>query len=109
MFRAIFELLLTIFVVMVGRAILTSMLKGFVKASSDSFGRPSPTGPTAGQTRSQQQEHPSASATTGRDLHKDPVCGTYVSESTGYRRQTGGQTFYYCSASCKEKHALVAS
>ncbi len=42
------------------------------------------------------------------ELHKDPVCGTYVAESTNFRRHASGQTFYYCSDSCREKHALVA-
>ena len=44
----------------------------------------------------------------GGDLHRDPVCGTFVAESTPYQRRTASQVFYYCSDVCREKHALVA-
>jgi YHS domain-containing protein len=44
---------------------------------------------------------------SGTDLHKDPICGTYVVESTRLQRLIGGQRFYYCSEECQEKHALV--
>lgn len=103
--RALLELILTIVVVLVARAILTSVMRGMVNAgrtasaqppnSGDSYQRQSPNG--AGQ-----QSQPSG------ELHKDPVCGTYVAESTLFRRQASGQTFYYCSSDCKERHALVA-
>jgi YHS domain-containing protein len=93
MFRAALELLFTILIVMVARAILTSVMKGIANAS-----------------RPQQPQQPNrgpASQPSG-ELHKDPVCGTYVAESTAFRRQAGGQSFYYCSEACREKHALVA-
>lgn len=47
-------------------------------------------------------------ARLGGDLHRDPVCGTFVAESTPFQRHQAGSTFYYCSEACKEKHALVA-
>jgi YHS domain-containing protein len=43
----------------------------------------------------------------GGDLHRDPVCGTYVAETTPHQRRISGQVFYYCSESCKERHALA--
>jgi len=102
--RAALELLITIVIVMAARAILTSFLKGIANSSA-----------AASQHRSQDQGNAgsagpgaASSAPKGNELHKDPVCGTYVAESTQFRRQAGGQTFYYCSADCKEKHALVA-
>jgi YHS domain-containing protein len=92
--RAIFELILTILVAYVGRAILASLLKGFGTAASNyrAGGPPSPDPP---------KETPRSG-----DLHKDPVCGTYVSESSNFRRQLSGKTVYYCSDACRQKHAL---
>jgi hypothetical protein len=89
MFRAIIELLFTIFVVVVARAILNSILKNFKKAAR----APRPAEPPA----------PSA----GGELHKDPVCGTYVAESSAVRRQIGGRTLFYCSEDCRKKDVLV--
>lgn len=104
MLRAALELLITIIIVIAGRAILASFLKGIANSSAAAF-----------QQKSQDQGNANSagpgaasSAPKGNELHKDPVCGTYVAESTQFRRQAGGQTFYYCSANCKEKHALVA-
>jgi len=56
----------------------------------------------------QRPPQPPPSPSAGGELKKDPVCGTYVAESAAFRRSAGGQTFYYCSEKCREKHALVA-
>jgi YHS domain-containing protein len=105
MIRALFELLFTILIVMLARALLGSLLKGIGRASSNSFQTGAPD-PRAG---SQPSATPPASGPqAGGELHKDPVCGTYVAESTPFRRQSAGQMFYYCSSDCREKHALVA-
>jgi YHS domain-containing protein len=99
MFRALIEFAFIILIVIVARAVLTSVLKGVAKASSTAF-------------RSQMQSSNSsgnASAQTpgGGDLHKDPICGTYVAESTPFRQHVVGQVFYYCSEACREKHAMA--
>jgi YHS domain-containing protein len=96
--RVIIEFVIFILVVIAARAILTS----FLKASANALR-------TAGAQRSAQgPSDPPASASTSGELHKDPVCGTYVAESTPFRQQISGQTFFYCSESCREKHTLVA-
>ncbi|MBV9501679.1 MAG: hypothetical protein JO138_20100 [Acidobacteriaceae bacterium] len=101
MFRAILELIITIIVVMAARAILNSFLRGLSKASRDAF--------QESQHQNQRNSGPATPpASAAGELHRDPVCGTYVAESTRFRRQAGGQTFYYCSENCREKHALVA-
>lgn len=102
MFRAIIELLITILVVIVARAIL----KSFLRASANALR----TGSAQGKAHrnSQPPSDFSACASTGGELHKDPVCGTYVAESTPFRQHISGQTFFYCSQACREKHALVA-
>lgn len=96
MFRAIIELLITILVVIMARAILTSFLKAGANALR-----------TAGTQRTPQPP-PDPSPSAGGDLHKDPVCGTYVAESTPFSQNISGQTFFYCSKTCREKHSLVA-
>ena len=101
MFRALLELLFTVLIVVIARLVLTALMRGLANASRRGFGNTSTTG--AGQQRSANPPpHP-----TG-ELHKDPVCGTYVAESTPFHRQIAGQSFYYCSEACREKHVLVA-
>ena len=106
MFRALLELFITIVAAMVARAIISSVMKGLSNASASAFQQQTPPNPSS----SQSQPNPSNASgpATGSVLHKDPVCGTYVSEATGFRKQASGQTFYYCSQACKDKHALVA-
>lgn len=94
--RAVLEFLFTIIIILVARAILTSVVKGVANAAASSGAAPKQ------QSNRRSTERPSG------ELHKDPVCGTYVAESTVFRRQAGGQSFYYCSEACREKHALVA-
>jgi YHS domain-containing protein len=98
MFRFILELLIPILVALVARAVFGNLMKGFGAAASSAF--------------SQQQQQPPGraeppkEASRAGELHKDPVCGTYVSESTSFRRQLSGKTFYYCSDACRQKHAV---
>lgn len=103
MLRAILELIVTIIIAMAARAILTSVMRGIGNAGRTAYGG----GVQNNPPDQNSSKAASASEPTG-ELHKDPVCGTYVAESTRFRRQFSGQTFYYCSDACREKHALVA-
>lgn len=101
MSRAIIELLVTILLIVVARSLLTNFFTGLAKASrtfQNQGGGPQQSNSDAGNA--------AKSATS--ELHKDPVCGTYVAVSTPFQRQSSGQTFYYCSTECREKHSLVA-
>jgi YHS domain-containing protein len=98
MFRALIEFAFIILIVIVARAVLTSVLKGVAKASSTAFRSQMPSSNSSGNNSPQ---------TPGGDLHKDPVCGTYVAESTPFRQHIVGQVFYYCSEACREKHAMA--
>lgn len=103
MFRIFIELLFTILIVLVARAVLTSVFRGIANASATAFRNGNP------QAAAQRPANsPPASTTATGELHKDPVCGTYVAESTPFRQNIAGQIFYYCSNACREKHALVA-
>ncbi len=103
MFRALLELFITTVAIIVARAILNSVMKGVRNAASSYPGADAPSG-----ERADKKTSSTAKPTGGSELHKDPVCGTYVAESTPFSRQAAGQLFYYCSKECREKHALVA-
>jgi hypothetical protein len=38
-----------------------------------------------------------------QSLKKDPVCGTFVAEATAVQKTKGGETYYFCSAACRDK------
>jgi YHS domain-containing protein len=101
MFRAAIELLITILAVVVARAILSSIMRGIANASATAFRKGNP------DFAAQSSSGSAAPGLGGSELHKDPVCGTYVAESTPFRQNIAGQTFYYCSDACREKHSLV--
>jgi YHS domain-containing protein len=103
MIRALIELLITIVIAYVARAVLSSVLKGIANASATTFQQHAGNPQSNSSTRPSSPPPPAAG-----ELHKDPVCGTYVAESTPYRGQVGGRKFYYCSDACREKHSLVA-
>jgi YHS domain-containing protein len=39
----------------------------------------------------------------GGVLHKDPVCGTYVSGDSGIAQTVDGQKVYFCSKECRDR------
>ncbi len=36
----------------------------------------------------------------GKELKRDPVCGTYIPEDTPYHLHHRGNTYYFCSEKC---------
>lgn len=42
-------------------------------------------------------------AAPSQALQKDPVCGTFVAPSAALQKEKGGQTYYFCSAACRDK------
>jgi YHS domain-containing protein len=108
MFRALLELFITLLAAMVARAVISSVMKGLSNATSSAFQQQAQSPPNQQYSSNPQSKSDASGPKTGSELHKDPVCGTYVSEATGFRKQASGQTFYYCSQACKDKHSLVA-
>lgn len=108
MFRALLELIITIIVALAARAILGSMMRSFTQSARTGFGQNAPSGPASSYAPPRQQSQPKEKVTVAGELHKDPVCGMYVAESTGFNRRSGGATFYYCSEECKGKHTVAA-
>jgi YHS domain-containing protein len=99
MIRVALEAIITITVLLIARAIISSILRSF-------------SNPAVFNTRPQNQASggykPADHAPVNGTLHRDPVCGTFVPETTPFRRDQAGSTYYYCSKSCRESHSLVS-
>jgi YHS domain-containing protein len=80
------EFIIPLLVFLFLRAVLRNVFAGFRRPPS----RPSSTPPPP--------------ARAGGVLHKDPVCGTYVSSDSGIARVIGGETVYFCSPECRDKY-----
>ncbi len=91
MFRAIFELLLTVLVIYFLRAVLSIIVKGFGGVMHPGTNTPQRPGP-ANQV-----------PLTG-ELKKDPSCGTYISAVTSIKETVGGETLHFCSKECRDKY-----
>ena len=100
MVRAVLEFLVVVILALAARAILKSVLGGIGQASTNAFRQ---TAEEAAQRRREAEEQ-TASAKT---LHKDPVCGTYVPESTPFREVASGGTVYFCSENCRAAYSGV--
>lgn len=101
MFRFLIDVFGFFLLAMAARAFFRSVMKNFANAARSGF-----------QAQQANQEpkaqEPKERVTVAGELHKDPVCGMYVAESTAYQRKSGREVFYYCSEKCKEEHAVAA-
>jgi YHS domain-containing protein len=98
MIRVALEAIITITVLLVARAIISSILRSFSN----------PAVFTKSQNQASKGYKPEDHAPVSGTLHRDPVCGTFVPETTPFRRDQAGSTYYYCSKSCRESHSLVS-
>ena len=81
-----FRVLVPLLLILVIREILRSLFGGGSRVVANPM-RPAP-----------------PKVSTGGELKKDPVCGTYVSADISPKKTVGGQTFYFCSAACRDKY-----
>lgn len=93
MFRAIFELLMTVLVIFFLRAVMRTIFKGFGDLMR----------PGAGANAPHQPSATNSIPLTG-ELKKDPSCGTYISAATSIKETVGGQTLHFCSKECRDKY-----
>jgi len=93
--RILLEAVIAVLVITLLRAILGTILKGFGDLLRSSSGS---SGPAASGQRDASQRVPTAD-----ELKKDPVCGTFIAASTSIKKSAGGQTYYFCSAECRDK------
>ena len=93
MFRAIFYLLLTVFLITVLKSIAGIVMKGVSEAMKPGSAVPS---------RSNQ-------VPLVGELKKDPVCGTYIAAASSIKENVGGQTVHFCSRDCRDKYVATAA
>jgi YHS domain-containing protein len=94
MIRALAYLIATVLVIGVVRSIIGIVLKGF----ADLFHPPGPS-----QNAPSQKVPRTPAVPAGGELKKDPVCGTFISTATAIQKKAGGETYYFCSAECRDK------
>jgi len=78
--------------------IVLSLLRSVLEAIGKVF--------SGGQSSAPSSAQPSSHDPRGQapqSLKKDPVCGTFVSAATAVQKSKGGETYYFCSAECRDK------
>lgn len=61
------------------------------------------TNATVGPERPQHPDRPAARPPGAQTLKKDPICGTFVPASQEFHKVKDGETYYFCSAVCRDK------
>jgi len=82
------RVLLSLIVGVIVLTLLRSVLDAVGKAFAGGSATPTPTEPRGQASQS---------------LKKDPVCGTFVSAATALQKTKGSETYYFCSAECRDK------
>jgi YHS domain-containing protein len=54
-----------------------------------------------------RSHQPPPTVSTGGELKKDPVCGTYVAAGGSLTRTVNGQLVYFCSQQCRDKYRVA--
>jgi YHS domain-containing protein len=89
MLRFVVILLVSILLISIVRSIVGMIMHGFSELMK---------GPSQTPEKARGPEVPVAG-----ELKKDPVCGTYVSTATAFKRSAAGDTIYFCSAECRDR------
>ncbi len=87
MVKMLIYMLVAVFLITIVRSMVGIILRGFSEMlRPQTASKPRPTVPLTGE------------------LKKDPVCGTYTAAATSIQQTVQGQTFYFCSAQCRDKY-----
>jgi YHS domain-containing protein len=70
--------------------LLRSLLRGMFSRRRPASGSAPPSRPPA--------------TPSGGTLHKDPICGTYVSADSAIALTVKGEPVYFCSRECRDKY-----
>ncbi|MCL5745831.1 MAG: YHS domain-containing protein [Acidobacteria bacterium] len=81
----ILRIILPLVLFLVLRSVITSLVRAFTQPSSTP----------------QKAGGGSSAVRGGRELKRDPVCGTYVDSSISER--VNGEMFHFCSQACRDK------
>ena len=92
MLRAIVYLIGFMLIMSVIRSVLGIIGKAFSGLSDTSSSHPGAAG-----------SRPPPNPSSGGELKKDPVCGTFISTATAFQKFSQGQTYYFCSTECRDK------
>ena len=96
LFRIIFYLLITVFLITIVRGVIGIILKGF----SEMLHPTAPSAPARG---------PAHDLPLTGELKRDPVCGTFTPAATSIHEKVGGEIFYFCSTQCRDKYVASAA
>ena len=95
MFRIIFYLLCTVFLITFLRGVIGAVTKGLGALLNPASPRPkTPAG---------------ASVPLTGELRRDPVCGTFVPTTTALKHVSGADTVHFCSTECRDKFLASAA
>jgi len=83
--RVLFYLIVGVIVLTLLRSVLETIGRAFAGTSSPASPAEAPRGQVS------------------QSLKKDTVCGTFVAEATAMQKTKGGETYYFCSAACRDK------
>ena len=100
MFRFLFQFIALLIFFAVARTVLTWILRtvaGSVRATTQQQSYAHPGNP-----------RPDDLLASAGELHKDPVCGTFVPGTSSWTRNVDGQTVYFCSADCRDRFLVSA-
>ena len=86
--RVLLYLIAGVIILSLLRSVLEFIGKAFTSATS-----PGPADP----------RRPPGQTSQPQTLKKDPVCGTFVSAASAVQKSKGGETYYFCSAECRDK------
>lgn len=83
------RVLIPLFVILIVRSVIMAIAKSFSAVMHQ------PAQPDA---------KPEADFTSGGELKKDPVCGTYVSPGVAVTKRVGSEMLHFCSVACRDKY-----
>jgi YHS domain-containing protein len=89
MFRALVYILVSLLLL----TFIRSVVGLIMKTMSELMGTSKP--PSTPQPKAAPQ---------GGKLRRDPVCGTYIPESTAVQLKVRGETLHFCSTACRDKY-----
>lgn len=92
MIRFVLILLASILLITVVRSIVGVLMKAFAELVN----------PSSSPVATKRPEVP-----VSGELKRDPVCSTFVSAATPFRKVVDGQTFYFCSENCRSRYRTV--
>jgi YHS domain-containing protein len=93
------ETILWLFAGVLLLAVLQSVIRVVLKGIADFFGAAS----SNASNRGGAPRAPKPTIPTAEALKKDPVCGTFLAPSSALHKTVHGETYYFCSAECRDK------